>query len=60
MSEIPRLLEIVRQASRARALSRKTENAYINHIRRFQKFHAERDLAEVGEQDVNDFLNHLK
>jgi integron integrase len=60
MNEIPPLLEIVRQVSRERALSRKTENAYINHIRRFQNFYAERDLTQVGANGISDFLNHLK
>jgi integron integrase len=60
MNEIPRLLEIVRQVSRERALSRKTENAYINHIRRFQNFYAERDLTQVGASGISEFLNHLK
>lgn len=60
MSESSRLLEIVRQVSRERDLSRKTENAYINHIRRFQDFYAERDLTEVGETGIGDFLDHLK
>src|SRR5215213_2920636 len=60
MNEIPRLLEIVRQVSRERALSRKTENAYINHIRRFQNFYAERDLMQVGANGISDFLNHLR
>ncbi len=59
MSESSRLLEIVRQVSRERDLSRKTENAYINHIRRFQDFYAERDLTEVGENGISDFLDHL-
>lgn len=60
MNELPQLIEIVRQVSRERALSRKTENAYINHIRRFQNFHAERDLSQVGANDIDAFLNHLK
>ena len=60
MSELPPLLETVRQISRERALSRKTENAYINHIRRFQNFHGERDLSKIGESDIEAFLNHLK
>lgn len=60
MTEDPRLLNLVRQVSRARALSRKTENAYINHIRRFQNFHAERDLKKIGANGINDFLSYLK
>ncbi|HVE57051.1 MAG TPA: integron integrase [Pyrinomonadaceae bacterium] len=60
MSEKPRLLELVRQVSRARELSRKTENAYINHIRRFQNFHGEHDLEQIGTSGIDAFLNHLK
>jgi len=60
MSEIPRILERVRQVSRARKLSRKTENAYLNHIRRFQNFYAERDLEQIGTNGINSFLKHLK
>jgi len=60
MSKIPRLLDAVRRVSRERCLSRKTENAYVNHIRRFQDFYAERDLSEVGASGVSDFLRHLK
>jgi len=60
MSERPRLLERVRQVSRARNLSRKTENAYVNHIRRFQNFYPERDLEKIGTNGINAFLNHLK
>lgn len=59
MSERPRLLERVRTVSRARELSRKTENAYLNHIRRFQNFYAERDLEQIGTNGINAFLNHL-
>ena len=60
MNKVSRLLETVRRVSRERALSRKTENAYINHIRRFQNFYPERDLTEVGANGISDFLKHLK
>jgi integron integrase len=59
MSET-QLLELVRRISRERSLSRKTENAYINHIRRFYSFYAKRNLEEVGANGINAFLNHLK
>ena len=59
MTKSPQLLELVRQVSRQRSLSRKTENAYLNHIRRLQNFYAARDLAEVGTNGINTFLNHL-
>jgi integrase len=60
MSETMQLIELVRQVSRERSLSRKTESAYINHIRRFQNFYEERDLAQVSANGINDFLNYLK
>ncbi len=60
MSETTQLLELVRRVSRARSLSRKTETAYLNHIRRFQNFYEKRDLAEVDANGINAFLNHLK
>ncbi len=60
MSETPRLLERVRTVSRERELSRKTEKAYLNHIRRFQNFYDGRDLERIGTNGINAFLNHLK
>ena len=41
-------------------MSRKTENAYVNHIRRFQDFYAERDLAQIGENGITVFIDHLE
>ena len=60
MSEPPILLEMVRKASRRRALSRKTENAYVNQIGRFQQFYVGRDLQEVGKGGVDAFLEYLE
>jgi integron integrase len=60
MSKLPRLLDAVRKVSRERELSRKTENAYVNHIRRFQDFYAEHDLAQVGEKGITIFMEHLR
>ena len=42
----PRLLDRVRQAVRARHLSRRTEEAYVAWIRRFILFHDKRHPAE--------------
>ena len=41
----PRLLDRVRQALRARHLSRRTEEAYVAWIRRFIVFHDERSAS---------------
>ena len=60
MSKLRQLLDVVRKVSRERALSRKTENAYVNHIRRFQDFYAEHDLAQVGEKGITIFMEHLR
>lgn len=59
MNELPRLLDAVRRVSRERELSRKTENAYVNQIRRFQDFYAKCDLAKIGEDGIEVFLNYL-
>ena len=55
----PRLLDRVRQALRARHLSRRTEEAYVAWIRRFIVFHDKRHPAEMGAPDVTKFLTSL-
>jgi integron integrase len=55
----PRLLDRVRQALRARHLSRRTEEAYVAWIRRFIVFHDKRHPAEMGAPEVTKFLTSL-
>ena len=55
----PRLLDRVRQALRARHLSRRTEEAYVAWIRRFIFFHDKRHPAEMGAAEVTKFLTSL-
>jgi integron integrase len=55
----PRLMVRVRQAIRARHLSRSTEEAYAAWIRRFILFHGKRHPDEMGEKQVGAFLSHL-
>jgi integrase len=55
----PRLLDRVRQALRARHLSRRTEEAYGAWIRRFIVFHDKRHPAEMGAPEVTKFLTSL-
>src|SRR5215216_4303053 len=55
----PRLMVRVRQAIRARHLSRSTEDAYAAWIRRFILFHDKRHPDEMGEKQVGEFLSHL-
>jgi integrase len=55
----PRLLDRLRQALRARHLSRRTEEAYVAWIRRFIAFHDKRHPAEMGAPEVTKFLTSL-
>lgn len=60
MSETSQLIEMVRQASRNRRLSRKTENAYVNHIRHFLEFNAQDDFLESRAARIQRFLQNLE
>ncbi len=55
----PRLLERVRQATRARHMSPRTERAYVGWIRRFILFHGKRHPTEMGEPEIARFLTSL-
>ena len=55
----PRLLDRVRAAARVRHLSLRTEKAYSDWIRRFVLFHKKRHPAEMGAEEVRQFLSHL-
>src|ERR1043165_292503 len=54
-----RLLERVRAVARLRHLSLRTEQAYSDWIRRFVLFHKKRHPAEMGAEEVRQFLSHL-
>jgi len=55
----PKLLDQVRSAIRTRHYSIRTEEAYVNWIRKFILFHNKRHPAEMGEEEIAQFLNHL-
>ena len=55
----PKLLDRLRQASRLRHYSRRTEEAYVGWIRRFIVFHGKRHPREMGEPEVTRFLTSL-
>jgi len=55
----PRLLDQVRQALNARHYSYRTEQAYVQWIKRFIFFHGKRHPAEMAEPEINAFLTHL-
>ena len=52
-------LPSVREAIRLRHLSIRTEEAYVQWIKRFILFHGKRHPAEMGEPEVAAFLSHL-
>jgi integron integrase len=55
----PRLLDRVREQARLRHLSRRTEDAYVDWIRRFILFHGKRHPQEMGSPEVVVFLTDL-
>lgn len=55
----PKLLDQVRNLMRVRHLSHKTERAYISYIRQYILFHDKRHPAEMGVDEIRDYLTHL-
>jgi len=55
----PKLLDEVRFAIRAKHYSLRTEEAYVNWIKRFIFFHGKQHPLELGEKQINQFLTYL-
>ena len=55
----PRLLDQVRSALRVRHYSLRTEEAYLQWIKRYIFFHGKRHPGEMGEPEITAFLSHL-
>ena len=55
----PKLLTRLRTAIRTRQYSRRTEEAYVQWVRRYIFFHGVRHPAEMGPSEINAFLSHL-
>ena len=55
----PKLLDRVRWHLRVKHYSIRTEQAYVDWIRRFILFHGKRHPAEMGETEIAAFLTHL-
>ena len=55
----PKLLERVRQVIRRKGYSYRTEQAYVQWIRRFILFHGKRHPASMGSAEIEAFLTHL-
>ena len=58
-SNKPKLLDQVRNAIRIKHYSYKTEEAYVQWIRRFILFHKRRHPTEMGEEEIKEFLAFL-
>src|SRR5947199_10352036 len=55
----PKLIDVVRDALRARHYSRRTEKAYVGWIRRYILFHGKRHPRELGAAEATRFLTAL-
>lgn len=55
----PRLLTSVRERLRLLHYSLRTEDVYVQWIRRFIIFHGKRHPAGMGAAEVSAFLSHL-
>lgn len=55
----PKLMDRVRAVARLKHLSYKTEKAYAYYIRRYILYHHKRHPAEMGADEVRQFLTHL-
>src|SRR6185295_14847093 len=55
----PRLLDQVRYKIRSKHYSLRTEQAYLDWIKRFIYFHGKRHPSELGAPEVERFLTHL-
>ena len=55
----PKLLDQVRTAIRRKHYSIRTEEAYVDWIKRYIFFHNKRHPQEMGEREIEQFLNHL-
>jgi len=54
-----KLLDQVREAIRARHYSYRTEQTYVDWIKRFILFHGKRHPREMGAGEINTYLSHL-
>ncbi|HWO99322.1 MAG TPA: integron integrase [Methylococcus sp.] len=55
----PKLLDRLREAIRLRHYSIRTEQVYVDWVRRFILFHGKRHPQEMGAAEVTAFLTHL-
>ena|SRR6266508_410285 len=56
---MPKLLDQVREVLRMKHYSIRTEQAYVNWIKRYIFFHNKRHPAEMGEAEIRSFVSDL-
>jgi integron integrase len=54
-----KLLDQLREAIRRKHYSRRTEQAYVNWVKRYIFFHHKRHPQDMGHQEIEAFLTHL-
>jgi integron integrase len=59
MPAVRGLYEVSREKMRTRHFAYRTEQAYLNWIRRYVNFHNRRHPREIGAREVEAFLTHL-
>jgi integron integrase len=59
MERAPGLIAVARERMRTRHLSLRTEQAYLQWMRRYIAFHDRRHPRELGAPEVEQFLTHL-
>lgn len=55
----PKLLEQVRQRIRTKHYSIRTEEAYVQWVKRFVLFHNKRHPEKMGENEIAEFISYL-
>jgi integrase len=59
MPRMPKLLDQVREVLRMKHYSMRTEQAYLDWIKRYIFFHHKRHPAEMGEAEIRSFISDL-
>jgi hypothetical protein len=59
MPEARGLFEVARERIRTRHMAFRTEQAYLQWMRRYVKFHGRRHPRDMGRAEVEAFLTHL-
>jgi hypothetical protein len=59
IKKTPKLLDQVREHIRVKHYSYRTEQAYVQWVKRFILFHNKKHPKDMGEKEITRFLSHL-